>query len=234
VRGICAEYCPNDWAQYAGHSGGLVVSYDSASQEISVNGRAAAPTGVEGMGSHTTAWLVEVEALKTLIKNAADPLAALWDEVTDDLSSEVMELDAFLPGDQLTAGQVFDILDAAQDVADATSVPDGARCYLEFRNLLPFATVDAGDRAGKGEALGTLSGTFDKESVQHAAGLQATAFSTGPLDCVKALEQAAAELADYIPDLLKKTGKKDSDGRPTRSARQPRHQLSACANSRGS
>lgn len=188
----------NNWAKHSTGSGRLVVSFNEG--QLTVNGRAATPTGVAGMGSHTTAWVVEVEALKAMLTGIQVHVGVLADAVAADLGSEVMKLDALLPGDQLEAGQVLDILDAAQATRQAMTVEDAARFYLQFRNLLPFATLDAGDRGGKAESRGAgLEATFDERSLEHAVALQQEAFTSAKArGAARALEYAQGSLADEI------------------------------------
>lgn len=194
------------WAVNARNSD-LVVSYNpSGTPILSVNGRAAAPVGVDGMGSHTTAWVVETQALNALVRGttgAGPALAALQKAARDDLASEVMSLDALLPGGQLLAGQLIELFTAAEAVGNAVDIEEAARLYLEFRNLLPFATVDAGDRGGKGErADATLEETFDSKSLKDAGALQQAAL-TEPLqakDSATALEDATSALEQAVTD----------------------------------
>ncbi|WP_326558465.1 hypothetical protein [Micromonospora sp. NBC_01796] len=181
----------------------LVVTYDSGAPDpLSVNGRAAAPTGVAGMGSHTTAWTVEVDALKAMVagaKGEAAALAALSKETLRDLGSEVMKLDRLLPAEQLEGGQLLDIFTQAAAVISATDVAAAATAFLSFRNLLPFATLDAGDRSGHGERSGgPKSKNFDGDSLNDAAGLiqDALADPDARAKAVQALEDAASALAN--------------------------------------
>jgi hypothetical protein len=186
----------NDWAASAVNDS-LVVTYDAQTGLITVNGRADAPTGVEGMGSHTTAWVVETEALQAMITDVADPLADVQAAVLDDLGSAAMRLDIYLPADQLHAGQLVDVLDAAQAVQDAERLEDAAARYLEFRNLLPFATVDAGNRGGHGEGRdASEAATFDQASLQTAADLQSDALTDAGrvAGASRALEDASSAL----------------------------------------
>ena len=164
------------------------------------------------MGSHTTAWVVEVEALKCLVAREDDPASALWNAVRADLKSKVTGLDIYLPADQLAAGQLIALFDAAQAVETAEHLADKARCFLQFRNLLPFATVDAGNRAGKGERRNAqLWETFDIDSLKEAAELQQSAYQTQLEDSARALEDAAGVLGALIPRELPKRGKKKSE-----------------------
>ncbi|MEE4546716.1 hypothetical protein V2S66_32725 [Streptomyces sp. V4-01] len=144
---------------------------------LRITGRAPAPAGVAGMGSHTTAWLVERLAADALVSGARDGvpgvLAVLRKQVVRDLNSRVMALDWLLPTEQLLAGQLQNVFDGALDVFNAADVPDAATAYLTFRNLLPYATVDAGDRGGHGESMtATKEKLFDRKSLTTAAGLK--------------------------------------------------------------
>jgi PAS domain-containing protein len=211
---ITIAVLPNEWAKNVGDSRSLVVTYDDKTRKLYVNGRAPAPTGVSGMGSHTTAWVVEVEALKSMVKTAKYPYEELWDRVRNDLKSPVMALDQYLPADQLDAGQLIDILDAAQAVEAATSVADRAERYLRFRNLLPFATVDAGNRAGQGERRNASEkDTFDDGSLYAATELQRVAYASNPKAAALSLEKAAIALQALAPEdpMAKKGRKKKSE-----------------------
>jgi hypothetical protein len=168
------------WIDDAGNPG-LVVSWNPDGPKMEVNGRAAAPDGVAGMGSHTTAWVVEVDALNAIIAGAtsdAKRVEKLQEAVKEDLEGSVIKLDRLLPADQLEGSQLRDLFQTAADVLTATVQEDAARLYLEFRNLLPFATVDEGDRGGHGEGTDTsVKGRFDKKSLDVAAENVADALS---------------------------------------------------------
>jgi hypothetical protein len=143
----------SDWAEYARNTH-LVVSYNEARNELTINGRAAAPPAVRGMGSHTTAWIAEINAVTRIVTGAGSPtkaVAALQAEVRRDLTSAIAKLDWLLPGDQLARGQLVMMLDQADAALQATDVAAAVTAYLSFRNLLPFATVDEGNRTGHGE-----------------------------------------------------------------------------------
>lgn len=166
----------NGWAAGAA-SEELVVSY-SPGQNLSVNGRAPAPAGVAGMGAHTTAWVVECMATAALVidamKAGADPVQAFKDEVKRDLVEGPITLDCLLPTGQLAGGQLESILDAALAVLSATQVADAATSYLVFRNVLPYATVDGGERIGHGEREdATKEETLDGDALREAAETQA-------------------------------------------------------------
>ena len=159
------------WVDDAGHSG-LVVAWDAQSGTLIINGRAAAPEGVAGMGSHTTAWVLECDALRAIIASATPMVRALAEAVTEDLAGDVILLDQLLPADQLEGSQLTELFHAAAKVLTASQAEAGAaaRAYLEFRNLLPFATVDEGSRGGRGEHTGASAGTFlDNKSLTEAA-----------------------------------------------------------------
>ncbi|MEY9873172.1 hypothetical protein ABH931_002654 [Streptacidiphilus sp. MAP12-33] len=165
----------NGWAAHRATEA-LVVAYNATpgagEPVLEVNGRAPAPRGVAGMGSHTTAWLVEVAATDAMAAVPNGALQGFRDAVVKDLRSDVMRLDCVLPVDQLRGGQIRLVFDTAARVLDATSIREAAAQYLRFRNLLPYATVDAGDRGGHGEDLTRPSNVlFDLASLRHAAEL---------------------------------------------------------------
>ena len=169
----------NDWARHRAPEA-LVVTYTPSLTDpvLTVNGRAPAPRGVAGMGSHTTAWVVEVAATDTLAAVGTDVLANFRASVTADLRSGVMRLDCLLPLDQLRGGQLRLLFNTATKVLEATQVNKAAALYLRFRNLLPYATVDAGDRGGHGEDLTQSSIVcFDTGSLRQAAELHANTLS---------------------------------------------------------
>ncbi|RBQ15087.1 hypothetical protein DP939_37435 [Spongiactinospora rosea] len=157
------------WAASAG-TGNLVITFSG--KDLVIQGRAAAPDGVEGHGSHTTAWMTEVDAVHGMLATAgkAGIAAELGTQTTKALNGEPMtKLAALLPADQLNAGQLPAIFDAATSVLAAGSPEESIKAYLTFRNLLPYATVDAGDRGGHGERRGAKATTlFDAESLQAA------------------------------------------------------------------
>ncbi|TDC62586.1 hypothetical protein E1200_25210 [Actinomadura sp. GC306] len=204
---------PNGWAanRKARH---LVVAHDpkllkEGKPTLTVQGRAAAPRGVAGMGSHTTAWIVEVAAADALASVPDAVLENFARAVRDDLGSGVMALDVYLPVAQLVGGQLEQLFDAAARVLRATSVATAATAYLQFRNLLPFATVDAGSRGGHGEGLDVpMEKLFDHGSLQEAAELQADAL-TGP-DTRKEAVQALEGAADNLVKLSKATWMSDT------------------------
>ncbi|MGI5291136.1 hypothetical protein ACQEVF_48575 [Nonomuraea polychroma] len=186
--------CANIWVADA-TCDPLVVTFDVRTKEVVVNGRAPAPPGVAGMGSHTTAWQLEIDVLKQLVKTADNPLQTLKAAVTEELRSEVMQLDAFLPAAQLRGGQLIGLFTAAEKVMKAEQIEDAAREYLKFRNLMPFATVDAGDRGGHGERSGVeLEKLYDGTALLYAASLQQDAFDKRKTATRNALEAAAKDL----------------------------------------
>ncbi|MFC8454741.1 hypothetical protein, partial [Kitasatospora sp. NPDC057223] len=165
----------NGWAVHRAAEA-LVVAYTptpaNGAPYLEVNGRAPAPRGVAGMGSHTTAWLVEVAATDVMVAVPTETLAGFRAAVKKDLGSAVMRLDCLLPVDQLRGGQLRLLFNTAVKVLESTTVKEAAAQYLRFRNLLPFATVDAGDRGGHGEDLTRSSyDLFDTGSLRHAAEL---------------------------------------------------------------
>lgn len=164
----------NEWVQSAATTE-LAVAYPDGGP-LQITGRAPAPAGVEGMGSHTTAWVVERVATDALVSGArstAGAVTALQDHVVRDLAGPVMALDWLLPTEQLVAGQLQNIFDTALEVFAATEVPAAVTAYLCFRNLLPYATVDAGDRGGHGESMtASKEKLFDRASLRNAADLK--------------------------------------------------------------
>jgi hypothetical protein len=179
----------------------LVASFKG--ETLSVQGRPAAPPGVGGMGSHTTAWVTEVGWVrKRLAEAGMDGIAAtLKAAATKELNGHLMtKLAQHLPADQLAAGQLDMIFDAALDVMAATEPADAITAYLSFRNLLPYATVDAGDRGGHAERVGAAKATvFDGESLRAAIEQKLLELDKDRLDdTIKALRAAADSLAkDY-------------------------------------
>jgi hypothetical protein len=222
----------NSWAAAAGKEA-LVVVYTqvpAGQAKFTVDGRADAPTGVEGQGSHTTAWVLETAAMNALVDAAASPAEAceaLKAALTEDLARKVgvLTLDHYLPADQLQAGQLPDVFSAAAACLAAAAVQDpslAAASFLRYRNLLPFATVDAGDRGGHGEDINAAAATlFDRGSLEHATDLLQDAIrdDTTRFDAAAALKTAAdvlkAEIdrtvavdgSDPWPDLVKKAAR---------------------------
>jgi hypothetical protein len=139
---------------------------------LSIQGRPPTPPGVGGMGSHTTAWVVEKNwMLKKVAEVGKDEIVeTLQDAAKAELNDHLMtKLAHLLPAEQLAAGQLGIIFDAALDVMAATEPTEAITAFLSFRNLLPYATVDAGDRGGKGErARAAKDIVFDDKSLQAA------------------------------------------------------------------
>ncbi|MFI6903123.1 hypothetical protein ACIBKY_17805 [Nonomuraea sp. NPDC050394] len=165
----------NAWVDDAANDP-LVVTF-TAGQPLVVNGRAPAPPGVTGMGCHTTAWVVQCAALSRQLVGAANEdraMATVRQLVTDDLTSEVMKLDRLLPIIQLEGGQLDELFDAALEALTAATAGEAATAYLNFRNLLPFATVDTGDRGGHGEkADAGRKETYDAKALADTVSLVA-------------------------------------------------------------
>jgi hypothetical protein len=210
----------NSWVTAAGAEP-LVTGWNAATRVLTINGRADAPPGVRGMGSHSTAWVVESMALRNTLRDTAldnEAVEALQSEAGDDFEREVIKLDRLLPADQLEGGQVVLCFEAAADVYRAADVATAARAHLRFRNLLPYATVDAGSRAGHGEREdATLAETYDRDSLDEAADLVKDALQDElqASRLAKALTAAAAELeaerlkdgASAWPEEVKKAAK---------------------------
>ncbi|GAA1640692.1 hypothetical protein GCM10009733_042210 [Nonomuraea maheshkhaliensis] len=167
---------PNDWAAHAARTELTVEFKPLAKPKVKTDGRPATPAGIAGMGSHTTAWAIEKQhpdAVMMKAKNEKACVTALGAAVRSDLSSTVMQLDALLPYDQLEAGQIGNILAAAYEVLTAGNGEQATTAYLTFRNALPYATVDAGDRTFHGEDENGKEGdTFDTGSLRHAITLK--------------------------------------------------------------
>ncbi|MBG0831376.1 hypothetical protein HS041_26885 [Planomonospora sp. ID67723] len=146
----------------------LVVTF-TAGKGADVNGRPPAPAGVAGMGCHTTAWVIQSTAVKKLLRGKAtdeDGLDGLEAAVESDLASDLVKLDRYLPLAQLEGGQLKAMFQAAFDTLTDATTGESAASYLTFRNLLPFATVDAGDRGGHGESLEAgMEQTFDAKAL---------------------------------------------------------------------
>jgi hypothetical protein len=160
----------NRWVGVA-RTADVVVTFPD-DNSVTIQGRAAAPNGVAGMGSHTTAWVTEVMAVERLVREygKGDIIERLRDETLKDLEGDLMtKLAAQLPVEQLEGDQLSDVFNAALEVMEATSPEDAVIAYLSFRNLLPYATVDAGNRDGQGERRnGTLQELFDYDSLKDA------------------------------------------------------------------
>ncbi|SFO19132.1 hypothetical protein K8Z49_32190 [Actinomadura madurae] len=188
----------NRWAQ-SSKAPDLVASF-SEDGELTITGRAPAPLGVEGMGSHTTMWAAELVALQWIVASAAPEeqtrIQAIKGRVKDDLKGEVLELDYLLPADQLRSGQLHAIFGAAVRTLEAQRIESAAENYLRFRNLLPYATVDAGDRGGHGERkTRAVEKGFDRESLLQAVAQKADEYSQERVEStIDALKKAAAAL----------------------------------------
>lgn len=179
----------------------LVAAFKN--NEVFIQGRPAAPPGVGGMGSHTTAWVVEEGWVKKrLAQFGKDALVEkLQGDALAELSGDLMtKLAHQLPADQLAAGQLGMIFDAAVDVLAATEPAEAVTAYLSFRNLLPYATVDAGNRGGQAERTGATSDVvFDRKSLKAAIVQKLGEFDSGRIgDTIETLRAAAAALQkDY-------------------------------------
>ncbi|WP_219467550.1 hypothetical protein [Nonomuraea rhizosphaerae] len=164
------------WVVSAARSELIVTYVQGGRPAFIVNGRAPAPSGVAGQGNHSTAWAIEQQHPDALISKATsvdEAVGILKQAVIGDLGSPVMELDALLPFAQIEGGQVLDIYKAAVAVLKAMDVEEAATAYLKFRNLLPYATVDPGDRTGHNERKdGDVKVTFDGKALQEAVELK--------------------------------------------------------------
>ncbi|GAA4056160.1 hypothetical protein [Nonomuraea soli] len=178
----------------------LVVTF-TAGTGIDVNGRPPAPAGVAGMGCHTSAWVIQSTAVKKAMRVASDEdgLDKIEELVEQDLAAEIIKLDRYLPLAQLQGGQLKTMFQAAFDaLTDATS-GESAGSYLTFRNMLPFATVDAGNRAGHGEGLdATVDKTFDRSALNKTLELLADERRDLPLEFAKTLRAVAVDLEDEL------------------------------------
>ncbi|MFI6636339.1 hypothetical protein ACIBI7_46285 [Nonomuraea fuscirosea] len=196
---------PNDWAAHAARTELTVEFKPQAKPKVKTDGRPATPAGIGGMGSHTTAWAIEKQhpdALMRTAKNEKACVSALQGAVRNDVVSDVMRLDALLPYDQLEAGQIGNILATAYEVLIAKNGEQATTAYLTFRNALPYATVDAGDRTFHGEdENGKESDTFDTASLQHAIGLKGDEL-TNPRhhDADRKLTAAIQELETFLAE----------------------------------
>lgn len=199
----------DEWIVDAGNSG-LVVTWNPTGRMMDVNGRAPAPEGVQGMGSHTTAWVLECLALNAIIggvTDAADIISNLRDAVIPDLGGKIIKLDELLPAAQLEGNQLFSLFKAAADVLGTNpqtgqeAAEAAARSYLEFRNLLPFATVDEGNRGGHSEsAEASMKDLFDQGSLTQAVTNIADALKDAKRaqEIATALGAAAKTLRDEV------------------------------------
>ncbi|RJL33135.1 hypothetical protein [Bailinhaonella thermotolerans] len=213
----------NEWVADADNDP-LVVTWTQG-RPLDVNGRAPAPGGVAGMGSHTTSWIIQCKAVSRMLVTAPNEGAAfatLDEAVAKELASDVMRLDTLLPLAQLQAGQLHALFDAAVETLTAETVSEAATGYLCFRNLLPYATVDAGNRAGQGErGDGTLTETFDTKSLEDAATLQARELTQERETYVKALPLIAASLEETL--------REDEGEHPWNKSDVVRKAVAACA-----
>ncbi|MEV4393766.1 hypothetical protein [Nonomuraea sp. NPDC049607] len=170
---ITVEPKRTTWASEAADTN-LVVDFDSSLKEsLVINGRAPAPPGVAGMGCHTTAWAIETQHANHLVSDATtgpQAVRALKEAVRKDLQSRIMELAALLPVEQIEGRQLASMFDEAAAVLNASDAPTAAMAYLSFRNLMPFATVNEGDRGGHAEKKdGGVDITFDRTAMKLAA-----------------------------------------------------------------
>jgi hypothetical protein len=205
----------NEWVEDAGTES-LVVTWDASKRQLSINGRAPAPNGVAGMGCHTTAWVLECEALKAITSSTTNDkqiCSRLSTAVLEDLGGDVASLDKLLPADQLEGDQLVQLHQAAADVLAADNPEAAARSYLEFRNLLPFATVDEGDRGGHAERADApeAKDLFDENAVLQAAGTVSDALKD--MDRANRLSTALTDAASRLDTEAKKTG---DDAWPTK------------------
>ncbi|GLW07104.1 hypothetical protein Misp01_22340 [Microtetraspora sp. NBRC 13810] len=174
MPGIPMADDPGDWAADAAGTD-LVVEYtDQVDAPLRINGRAPAPQGVAGMGCHTTAWVIESQhasaIVHTALRTRKEPVEALRAAVRTDLTSSLIRLSDVLPIDQLEGRQLIELFGEAFTVLTTTDVATAATAYLSFRNLLPYATVNEGDRAGHAERQdGGLKETFDEGALEEAA-----------------------------------------------------------------
>ncbi|MFI6918974.1 hypothetical protein ACIBIZ_03395 [Nonomuraea spiralis] len=181
---ITVEPRTTSWASEAADTN-LVVDFDPALKEsLVINGRAPAPPGVAGMGCHTTAWAIETQHANHLVSDASSgpqAVKALKEAVRKDLQSRVMELAALLPAEQIEGRQLAGLFDEAASVLNAPDASTAAMAYLSFRNLMPFATVNEGDRGGHAEKKdGGLDITFDKTAMKLAADHKRDELTTDP------------------------------------------------------
>ncbi|MCM3925305.1 hypothetical protein ND748_27005 [Frankia sp. AiPs1] len=203
----------NGWAAQAANASLVVVYNPAVAPRVTCNGRADAPAGVAGMGCHTTAWVLEVEAVRRLLATAATPADALRTLAADvrtthagtNAAGTVLALDRYLPAGQLAAGQLVSVFDEATAVLTAATLPAPAdadvataiEAYLSWRNLLPFATVDEGDRGGHAERADADARTlFDGEALGLAAQTARQPLAT------REIRQTTVEALTLAADLL--------------------------------
>ncbi|MFI6481265.1 hypothetical protein ACIBH1_25265 [Nonomuraea sp. NPDC050663] len=178
----------------------LVVTF-TAGTGIEVNGRPPAPAGVAGMGCHTSAWVIQSTAVKKAMRVASDDdgLDKIEELVEQDLDGEIIKLDRYLPLAQLQGGQLKTMFQAAFDALTDATPGECASSYLTFRNMLPFATVDAGNRAGHGEGLeATVNKTFDLDALNKTLELLADERGDLPAELARTLRAVAVELEDEL------------------------------------
>ncbi|NUT43778.1 MAG: hypothetical protein HOV86_27675 [Thermoactinospora sp.] len=178
----------------------LVVTF-TAGTGIEVNGRPPAPAGVAGMGCHTSAWVIQSTAVKKAMRVATDGdgLDKIEELVEQDLAGEIIKLDRHLPLAQLQGGQLKTMFQAAFDALTDATPGECASSYLTFRNMLPFATVDAGNRAGHGEGLdATVDKTFDLDALNKTLELLADERRERPQELARTLRAVAVDLEDEL------------------------------------
>jgi hypothetical protein len=190
------------WAADA-HKSALVVNVDFGEKErLQINGRAPAPPAVAGMGCHTTAWAIETQHANHLVSGATTDgqiITRLRAAVLRDLQSEVMGLAALLPIDQIRGRQLPFLFDQAATVLKAESGSQVAAAYLSFRNLLPYATVNEGDRGGHGEKKdGTLKETYDQKAIELAAERIGEELLKADKNVIKSLQDERDELGKEL------------------------------------
>lgn len=203
------------WAKDAANTTLVVTcSWPGGRGSTTINGRPDAPPGLGGgMGAHTTAETLEVEAVKALVTRstaAQQVVDTLRARVRRALGSDVMKLDDTLPPYQLAAGQLGALFNAARDVLTSAEPADAIVAYLNFRNMLPYATVAASDTSGHGEGAAKKRGAgaadaievlYDQKAIDEAVTTQESVISTfvhgnveKAANPVAALNEAAKQL----------------------------------------
>jgi hypothetical protein len=166
--------------------------------KVYAQGRPAGPPGVTGMGSHTTAWVTEVERAEKILADddLDDKTEGFKTQGIEDLQGDLMvKLAPLLPIHQIEGGQLEAVFDAGLRLLTSGNTEDAITEYLSLRNLLPYATVNAGNKVGKGEKRGAASKNYDGASLGEEAAAKAGELRTGPRAAVAAsLELAAAGL----------------------------------------
>ncbi|TYB50759.1 hypothetical protein FXF51_55170 [Nonomuraea sp. PA05] len=179
------------WASAAQRADLVVTVKAKEKEKLKINGRAPAPPGVAGMGCHTTAWVMETQHVNYLVREARtdkEIIAKLQAAVTRDLNAKPIGLAHLLPIDQIRGRQLTSLFDQAAAVLKAESASQAATAYLSFRNLLPYATVDEGDRSGKRERKdGTLDETYDKAAIEQAGNRVKEELKNAGLDVIASL-----------------------------------------------